>query len=132
MSFYWSAPWSEQATSYDIQGEIVSEHPPPQGPPTGWFETRPTYAEYLPGPESEWIPATAPSLQAPMIPGQVLTSSQKADLTAQIPVPQSPLESAISANVEAAKDMDIITTSAEEERQAASAEGVLAAVPTIA
>lgn len=131
-------PADYSKSGYDIQGQIGNASMGKDGSndsndssnvPTGYFAGQNLYDSYQDpaGSGSNTIPATAPSLQDPVVPGVPLTPAQKADL---IPV-QDPMTSAVQANAAALKDMGVITVSQADVNEEEQGKGVLNVVGTV-
>lgn len=116
---------------YDIQSQIkktneVKNYEPPTGHSSVDFDI---YSTAAAGEGSSTIPATAPTLQDPMIPGKTLTTQQRKDIDGGSTIRKDPLNMAIDANAQALKDAGIITKSQADVNEETRGEGVLFAVP---
>lgn len=130
-----SDPSDISMTGYDIQGQFKKDggdavHVPPTGySAPGAYSSHSKYSS--PAGEGEnIIPATAPGLQDPIVPGKEKTELQTADLSPQAPVKKDPLTSAITANEAALRSAGVITVSQAEENAKVLSKGVMGAVPS--
>jgi hypothetical protein len=126
-----SVPSNTSTSGYDIQGQLKNSSDISTSVPTGNitydYTALSTYDDGRITSDTEnMIPATAPGLQDPVVPGKVKTEAQKADLDV---IGADPLNSAINANAEALKSAGIVTVSQADVNEEVLSKGVLGAVP---
>jgi hypothetical protein len=107
------ADFPKTATAYDIQGQVKTPESDVVTPPTGYWANTNAYSPA--GDGNDTIPSTSPGLQEPVVPGKVLTNLQKADLSAQTPIAEDPVNSAVNANAQAMKAAGQISVSQQDE-----------------
>ena len=112
--------------TYDIQGQVPTEGQDkvtylPQGNQSDDASSYDAFDNPA-GSGPDVIPATAPGLRQPVVPGQALTDAQKADRN---PPMDNPLTNALAANAAFVKSSGLVTVSEDDVQKQNEGKGVL-------